>query len=773
MKKLNSKFLSLLALLLALAVSVEPGGAQTPVASTRVLAQPEGPWFYVDGTQYSKPMAAFWPVGSIHTLWIPQGSGYSYNADATIQYQFQSWTWAGGTLPQNPVSVIADPSITQYTANFIVQYQFSLQINCNGAPCAGAPGTVLVNGTPVSFNQATWQSPGSTIVLQAYANAGWAFVGWQNGANQAVVGLENTVTLNAPTAVNAVFVPTKTINFLTSPPNMQLYADSEAITTPYSMQWGMGTVHSLADIVVQQDANQKRWVFASWSDGGAPAHTYTVGNTAAPETITEIYTPAAYPFFTTSPPNLNLVVDGLTLPPPYGYIWGVGSTHTITATTPQTDAQGNSWVFTSWDDLVTTPTRTITVPVGADVNGVRMVALFAEQARLTIGSSLAGLTVTVDGTPCATPCSVVRNMGTQVHVSAPASVPAGTGSRQDFLGWSTGGAAPVAGDWVATLTAPATSITAAYHLMNSLSATANPSGGAAWSISPLSPDGFYDSQTLVTVGVTAQPGYRFSNWSGDLSGTVATGSLAMSVPHSVVAQFASVPYIAPTGVSNGAASTPQSGVAPGSVASIFGVNLASATLDGPASPLAQTLAGVTAHIGSELLPLYFASPTQINLQIPPGLAPGAQTITVSSQGMPDVSAGFTVAQDAPGLFPLVLGGQSYALVLHEDGTLVTPDAPAIIGELLTLYGTGFGATSPARPEGLAVPATPPYLVVDPVTVQVGAGVFTPDSAFAAPGQVGLDLVQFRLDSSAPSGASASLNAAVNGIASNTLLLPIK
>jgi uncharacterized protein (TIGR03437 family) len=105
--------------------------------------------------------------------------------------------------------------------------------------------------------------------------------------------------------------------------------------------------------------------------------------------------------------------------------------------------------------------------------------------------------------------------------------------------------------------------------------------------------------------------------------------------------------------------------------------------------------------------------------------------------------------------------------------VVTPDSPAIVGELLTLYGTGFGATSPARPEGLAVPAMPPYLVVDPVTVQVGTGVFTPDSAFAAPGQVGLDLVQFRLDSSAPSGTSASLNATVNGIASNTLLLPIK
>jgi uncharacterized protein (TIGR03437 family) len=173
------------------------------------------------------------------------------------------------------------------------------------------------------------------------------------------------------------------------------------------------------------------------------------------------------------------------------------------------------------------------------------------------------------------------------------------------------------------------------------------------------------------------------------------------------------------------------------------------------------------------LPLYFVSPAQINLQIPPDLEPGPQTITVSSQGMPDVSAGFNIVRNAPGLFPLAVGGQSYALVLHEDGTLVTPDAPARTGELLTLYGTGFGPTAPPRPEGFAVPLTPPYLIVDPVVVHVGDSVFTPDNAFAAPGQVGLDLVQFRLDSSAPSGTAASLRLTINGVDSNTLPLPIQ
>jgi uncharacterized protein (TIGR03437 family) len=75
--------------------------------------------------------------------------------------------------------------------------------------------------------------------------------------------------------------------------------------------------------------------------------------------------------------------------------------------------------------------------------------------------------------------------------------------------------------------------------------------------------------------------------------------------------------------------------------------------------------------------------------------------------------------------------------------------------------------------GVAVPLLPPYPVLDPVTVQVGASVFTPDNAYAAPGQVGLDIVQFRLDSSVPSGAAAALTLTVNGVVSNSLPLPVQ
>jgi len=50
--------------------------------------------------------------------------------------------------------------------------------------------------------------------------------------------------------------------------------------------------------------------------------------------------------------------------------------------------------------------------------------------------------------------------------------------------------------------------------------------------------------------------------------------------------------------------------------------------------------------------------------------------------------------------------------------------------------------------------------------------FPAQSAFASPGQVGVDLVQFRLDASIPAG-TIPFSIAVNGVSSNSIDLPIQ
>ena len=301
----------------------------------------------------------------------------------------------------------------------------------------------------------------------------------------------------------------------------------------------------------------------------------------------------------------------------------------------------------------------------------------------------------------------------------------------------------------------------------------SPAGSASWSIQPGSPDGYYDSQTTVSIRVTALPGYRFHGWSGDLSGSGPSGAVPMNAPRTVAALFDTVPYIAPTGVQNGAGSTPQPGVAPGSVISIFGANLASAIATGPDSPLAQTLDGTVVQAANRLLPLFFVSPGQINAELPADFAEGSGTLTVSAQGQPDVRAGFTVVRNAPGLFQQALDGQSFAVALHEDGSAVTVDSPARRGELLTVFGTGFGPTDHVRPVGFAVPRTPPFRLLDVATVLVGGAAIPAENALAVPARVAVDAVQFRLREDAPSATNAPLRVSINGQDSNTVLLPVQ
>jgi uncharacterized protein (TIGR03437 family) len=764
------KFLSqFLAIVLAAGMFLASAPAvQAQVQSaTTVSTSPPGGQFSVDGMSYSAAMTAIWPQGSKHTLYaMPQQNSSVYNT----QYTFQGWQWAGGAMVGNPVVVTADPSITSYQAIFTVQYGLNILFNpCDPTAICNGPGTISVNGTTIATSQEIYEPAQGAVVLQAFPNTGYVFVGWQSGSAQLIQGFQTTITMNGPVTVSALFAPVQFVNLATIPAGLLLLADRTEVPTPTAMQWGLNTVHTLAALSPQQDTQGNYWIFSSWSDGGALQHAYTVPGYAA-TTVTATFVPGVPVEFLTSPQGLSLSVDGQSNWSSYTFEWAAGQTHTVQAPSTQTDSRGNLWGFANWSNGGA-QTQSITVPQSAVGGGMRLVANYNQLGHITVTSALAGLSVTVNGTACAVPCDIQQPLGTQLTIAAPASVPLAAGSRQDFLGWSNGaGTGPLS----VTLGADSITVAANYHQMNYLATAAAPSGAASWSLQPASPDGFYDSQTNVAINVTALPGFRFRSWSGDLSGSTPSGTVPMSAPRAVQASFDKVPYIVPTGVANGAGSTPQTGLAAGSVVSIFGANLANGVALGPSSPMTQTLAGTTVLLGSRLLPLFFVSPAQINFQLPSDVPSGAQTLTVSTQGQPDVQASFNVVQDAPGLFSSAVNGQTYAVATHADGSPVTLAAPVQQGETITLYGTGFGPSTPARPFGFAVPQSPAYVLNDPATIQIGsAAPVAPSAAFAVAGSVGVDAVQFTLGTDAPSSTSAQLTITINGQVSNMVLLPIQ
>ena len=83
----------------------------------------------------------------------------------------------------------------------------------------------------------------------------------------------------------------------------------------------------------------------------------------------------------------------------------------------------------------------------------------------------------------------------------------------------------------------------------------------------------------------------------------------------------------------------------------------------------------------------------------------------------------------------------------------------------------FGPAERTRPEGFPIPQTPSYNILDAVTLQVGTLSITAENAFAAVGRCGVDAVQFRLDGSVT--GTVTLRVTVNGVDSNTLMLPVQ
>ena len=157
----------------------------------------------------------------------------------------------------------------------------------------------------------------------------------------------------------------------------------------------------------------------------------------------------------------------------------------------------------------------------------------------------------------------------------------------------------------------------------------------------------------------------------------------------------------------------SSAVAPNSIASIFGSNLASQTQQASTQPLPLTLGGIAVMVRDaagtlRTAPLYFVSPGQINILVPDGTSPGTATVTIVNGATTSVSAA-TIQSVAPTIFSMNGNGtgvaaatavrvqapnpqlQSPVPVFQCDSSGCVP-VPIDLGldtpVFLTLYGTG-------------------------------------------------------------------------------------
>lgn len=248
------------------------------------------------------------------------------------------------------------------------------------------------------------------------------------------------------------------------------------------------------------------------------------------------------------------------------------------------------------------------------------------------------------------------------------------------------------------------------------------------------------------------------------TGAARTGTLTIAGRTFTVTQAAAGPQpaISPGGVVNAADYTAK--LAPGTIFSIFGSNLAPATQAAASVPLPTSLEGVSVEIvdGGQPVnaPLFFVSAGQINAQLP--FEPASSTVQVRVRTAQGTSNAETVGvlPRAPRLFTETVDGQRQAIALHADYTPVSPASPAAPGEALILCLTGLGAVSPAIVAGQAggdgSEERPLNLVPETVTVTVGGQAATVLFAGLAPGFVGL----YQLNIQAPEGLGAGDQAVV-------------
>ncbi len=782
----------------------------TPHKVTIYASHPQAR-FRVDGIPYTGSATFFWVEGTQHVLEFQQSKdGYQYiggnNPYSNTRFVFRGWVDHSGVmnLGAGPIiSVIAHPEANLIELRVEVEHRVTLNFwdvptplaDPSDAVCtpeaANGAGVVFVNSTCYYRNTSLWVPEGE-VRLEAYAYPGFAFIGWMLNGGPPNSFLQE-INVVAAMTITAVFRPAKRVKFLTEPLGLEVLVDRARIKTPSQdpcpttdllppspapgaspacrgeFDWALGTRHVIGAPSPQYDVTGTPWVFDSFSNGQGNHSVYEVTSLSGQEVLVARFVKGARVSFVTQPSGFKLTIDGRDNWLSYNFVVAPGKVFTVSAPSEQIDKDGRKWVFAGWSNGGE-QTQEVTIPEDAVEHGFRLTARYELLSQLVVETVPVRVPVEVDGATCDTPCVIDRPDGTEVTVTVPAQHSINHAFRVDFHSWADGGER----SRTVTLTgAEPIRLKANYVKKYWLETKSVPEGGAAFTLNPASEDGFYQEGTLVRVTAEANEGYRFRRWEGDLQGTYPAGQLKMDRPRRAIAMLDEIEVAPPAWVQNAAGPTPEEVVAPGSIISIYGSKLAPHLQIGPTNPLMQTLLGTTVMVDGRILALLFVSPEQINAVLHPDTPEGKQTVVISRPGELDITTEIEVRRNAPGLFTRVFGERLFAMASHEDGSPVTPDSPARRGEVVTIYGTGFGPYDKVAPYGFPLPESPEFLTVDKVEVFAGDQLLEPQFVGGAPGFAGTDIIRLPIGENLPAASTVELKVRVNGRESNTVLFPLQ
>jgi uncharacterized protein (TIGR03437 family) len=274
-------------------------------------------------------------------------------------------------------------------------------------------------------------------------------------------------------------------------------------------------------------------------------------------------------------------------------------------------------------------------------------------------------------------------------------------------------------------------------------------------------------------------GTLWANFVRDGCGTINTSNGAQTLVSTnnfpAFAGLAPYPLATPalpviSAVVNGASF--QAGGVTNSWVSIVGTNLSLGTDDWSHSIVNGTLPisldGVSVSMGGKPAYIYYISPGQINV-LAPDISPGPVSVTVTTANSTSAAFSATVSQYGPAFF---LWPASQVVATHLDYSYAVQagtfsgltTVPAKPGEVIVLWATGFGPTSPAAPDGVVVPGTTTYNTLAAPTVMIDNIPALVYGAALASGSVGLYQIAIQVPATLANG-TWPIQATIGGVLS--------
>lgn len=224
-------------------------------------------------------------------------------------------------------------------------------------------------------------------------------------------------------------------------------------------------------------------------------------------------------------------------------------------------------------------------------------------------------------------------------------------------------------------------------------------------------------------------------------------------------------------------------IAAGSVATIFGRELAFTAMAARGTQLPAALSSTSVLVNGEAAPLLFASPERVDFQVPWSLAgtAGADVVVVVN-GIASELAPIQLSAAAPGLFSYYRTGSGQGAIVNAltglpaaaRGSIAGVATDAVhAGEYISIYATGLGAVWPTPPDGQSPAAGVLSFTTQTPLVRIGGASAEVVFSGLAPGMVGIYQINAVVPAQAPIGAEVLVSIELGGSVSNDVHIAVR